>query len=272
MERYYDKSRNRILHYGHKASAQFWDEHWNVDNFKSMVERSRNNAFILKNTRRFLKKGAILEGGCGIGRNVYCLHYNGYSAFGVDFAEKTVEKINKYFPELKIIKGDVRSLKFDDEFFDGYWSLGVIEHFYEGYEDILKEMKRVVKKGGYVFLTFPYLSSLRKFKAKLGLYKKYENINCERKNFYQFALDTATVQDDFERCGFVLKYTKPFDGLKGFKDEISIVKPILQKLYDYNGRSYLVCRLRTLLTNLLANFSAHMILMIFERRGIKNGA
>ena len=62
MERYYDKSRNRILHYGHKASARFWDEHWNVDNFKSMVERSRNNAFILKNTRRFLKEGVILEG------------------------------------------------------------------------------------------------------------------------------------------------------------------------------------------------------------------
>ena len=266
MLRYYNKSNNRLVYFEKKASAQFWDKHWSVDNFKLIVERSKNNTFILENTRRFLKEGVILEGGCGMGGNVYCLHYNGYFVFGVDFAEKTVEKINKYFPELKIIKGDVRSLEFDDEFFDGYWSLGVIEHFYEGYKDIFKEMKRVVKKGGYVFLTFPYLSPLRKFKAKLGLYKKYENSNCNVKKFYQFALDTATVQDDFEKYSFILKYTKPFDGLKGFKDEVLIFKPILQKLYDYNGRSYLVCRLRTLLTNLLAKFSAHMILMIFERR------
>jgi len=272
MLRYYNKSNNRLVYFEKKASPQFWDKHWSVDNFKLIVERSKNNTFILKNTRRFLKEGVILEGGCGMGGNVYCLHYNGYSAFGVDFAEKTVEKINKYFPELKIIKGDVRSLEFDDSFFDGYWSLGVIEHFYEGYKDIFKEMKRVVKKGGYVFLTFPYLSPLRKFKAKLGLYKKYENSNCDMKNFYQFALDATTVRDDFERCGFILKYAKQFDGLKGFKDEISIVKPILQKLYDYNGRSSLVNKLRSLLTNLLAKFSAHMILMIFERRGMKNGA
>ncbi len=272
MLRYYDKLNNRLVHFKKKASADFWDDHWDVSNFKSIVEGSKNNQFILRNTRRFLKEGKILEGGCGMGGNVYCLHYNGYSAFGVDFAEKTVKKINKYFPELNVTVGDVQSLKFDDEFFDGYWSLGVIEHFYEGYEDILKEMKRVIKKGGYVFLSFPYLSPLRKFKAKLGLYKKYENSNCDMKNFYQFVLDIVTVQDDFKRCGFILKYAKPFDGLKGFKDEISIVKPILQKLYDYNGRSSLVNKLRSLLTNLLANFSAHMILMIFERRGIKNGA
>jgi SAM-dependent methyltransferase len=266
MPRYYDKLSNRLVYIEKKASPDFWDAHWSIDNFKSRVEESKNNAFILKNTRRFLKKGVILEGGCGMGGNVYCLHYNGYSAFGVDFAEKTVRNINKYFPELNVTVGDVRGLEFEDDFFDGYWSLGVIEHFYEGYEDILKEMKRVVKKGGYVFLTFPYMSPLRRFKAKLGLYKKYGNNNYDLKNFYQFALDATAVRNNFEKTGFILKYSKPFDGLKGFKDEVLVMKPILQKLYDYNGRSSLIHRLRSLLTNLLANFSAHMILMIFQRR------
>lgn len=62
----------------------------------------------------------ILEGGYGIGGNAYCLHCNGCSVFGVDFAEKAIEKINKYFPELKATEGDVRSLEFEDKFFDGY--------------------------------------------------------------------------------------------------------------------------------------------------------
>ena len=264
MPRFYDKSNNRIVYIEKNASPDFWDAHWSTANFKSRVEGSKNDAFILENTRRYLKEGVILEGGCGMGGNVYCLHYNGYSAFGVDFAEKTVGRINNYFPELKVTVGDVRSLEFEDDFFDGYWSLGVIEHFYEGYDHILKEMQRVVKEGGYVFLTFPYMSPLRAFKAKLGLYKRYEN-NIDVPDFYQFALAAKAVQDDFEKHGFILQYSNPFDGLKGFKDEVLIFKPILQKLYDYNGRSSLVHRLRNELTIHLARFSAHMILMIFQR-------
>ncbi|ODS37375.1 hypothetical protein BEH94_07820 [Candidatus Altiarchaeales archaeon WOR_SM1_SCG] len=268
MARYYDKVNHCLVYIEQKASSDFWDSHWNIDDFKSMVEGSKNNSFILKNTRRFFQKGKILEGGCGMGGNVYCLHYNGYSAFGVDFARKTVEKINKHFPELNVTEGDVRNLKFDDDFFNGYWSLGVIEHFYEGYDDILKEMERVVNKGGYVFLTFPYMSPLRRFKVKLGLYEKYNN-DIDLNNFYQFALDAVAVKNNFKKHGFVLKYGKPFDGLKGFKDEISILKPILQKLYDYKGGNYLIHRFRSLLTNFLAKFSAHCMLMIFQKKNPK---
>lgn len=201
-----------------------------------------------------------------MGGNVYCLHHNGYSAFGVDFAGKTIEKINKYFPELKIRKGDVRNLEFENNFFDGYWSLGVIEHFYHGYLDILKEMKRVIKSGGYVFVTFPYISPLRRFKAKLGSYKKFKNNKHDLKKFYQFAFDRTKIKDDFEKYGFMLKYFEPFDGIKGFKDEVLISKPILQKLYDYRGKSALVYKVKSLLNSFLVKFSSHMILMVFQKR------
>jgi len=266
LEVYYDESNNRLVYYGKKASPEFWDNHWNVDNFKSVVEASKNDKFILDNTRRYLKKGRILEGGCGVGSNVYCLHYNGYSAFGVDFAKNTVANINKYFPELNVAAGDVRNLEqFENESFEGYWSLGVIEHFYEGYEDILIEMKRVVKKGGYVFLTFPYMSPLRRFKARFGRYKKFENNSCELKDFYQFALDDALVKNDFEKYGFALKYRKPFEGIKGLKDEITVFKPILQRLYDNRGQLSFIYFLRSLLSNLLSYISSHNILFVFEQ-------
>ena len=60
MLRYYDKSSNRLVYFEKKASADFWDDHWDVSNFKSIVEGSKNNQFILRNTRRFLKEGKIL--------------------------------------------------------------------------------------------------------------------------------------------------------------------------------------------------------------------
>ena len=145
LEVYYDESNNRLVYYGEEAGPEFWDKHWNIDNFKSVVEASKNDRFILDNTQGFLKKGRILEGGCGIGGNVYCLHHKGYSAFGVDFSKNTVANINKYFPQLNVSVGDVRNLEeFENEFFDGYWSSGVIEHFYEGYEDILNVGARAI--------------------------------------------------------------------------------------------------------------------------------
>ena len=93
MVRYYDRKNNRLVYIKKKASPDFWDDHWNNENFKKIVELNKSNPLILNITRMFLKDGRILEGGCGIGSKVYCLHHNGYTAFGVDFAENTVKKI-----------------------------------------------------------------------------------------------------------------------------------------------------------------------------------
>jgi len=213
----------------------------------------------------FLQNGRILEGGCGMGGNVYCLHYHGYSAYGVDFAENTVRKTNRYFPELNITKGDVRNLKFKDEFFNGYWSSGVIEHFFEGYEDILREMKRVVKKGGYVFLTFPYMSPLRRLKARYGFYKDLKEDNCNLEDFYQFVLDYKMIKNDFERHGLILRYMKPNDGLKGLKDEVSVLKSVLQTLYEYKGGNRFILVFKYLLNNSLVYFTGHRMLLVFEK-------
>ena len=65
---------------------------------------------------------------------------------------------------------------------------------------------------------------------------------------------------------------KSFDGLKGFKDEVLIFKPILQKLYDYRGKSALVYRAKSLLNNFLEKFSSHMMLMIFQKNTVNQGA
>jgi len=264
MGRYYDKTHTRLIVFWKRASSVFWDDHWSVDDFKTKVEKSKNNPFILENTRKFLKKGRILEGGCGMGGIVYCLHYNDYTAFGVDFAEKTVKKINEYFPELNVFPGDVRKLQFKDNFFDGYWSLGVIEHFFEGYDSIVNEMNRVIKQGGFLFLTYPYMSPLRKLKKNLKIYRNFRH-DIKLDDFYQFVFDPSSVKKDFEKYGFRLMYFKPFGGLKGFKDEIRIVKPLFQRLYDYRGKNRYVKIFRKQLIRLLDKFSSHMILMVFRK-------
>lgn len=103
----------------------------------------------MKTLRKYLpgEKGIILEGGCGRAQHVYCMKYNGYNAVGVDFAERTVRAVNEAVPELDVRKCDVRNLPFRDGEIAGYWSIGVIEHFWDGYNEILDEMARVIRDG-----------------------------------------------------------------------------------------------------------------------------
>ncbi len=138
--KFYDKKNRRLAVFEEKATSKFWDKHWETKNLKREVESGKNNLFIKRITNRFLRPGAkILERGCGKGQVVYGLSYLGYDAYGVDYAEETVKKINENFPDLKIYFQNVENLKFSDNFFDGYWSLGVIEHSWEGYAKIIEK-------------------------------------------------------------------------------------------------------------------------------------
>jgi SAM-dependent methyltransferase len=131
---------------------------------------------------------------------------------------------------------DVRDLPFEDAFFDGYWSLGVIEHFWEGYQKIQAEMRRVIKPSGFLFLTVPSMSPLRRLKAMLGAYRPLVDGELPLEQFYQFALSPEAVFDDFHSAGFEKVTFFGYDAVKGLKDEIRALKPVLQYIYDHPSR------------------------------------
>ncbi len=260
---FYDKENKRLLLFEEKATADFWDRHWQSDDFAKTVRYGKNSRLIKKFTARFLKKGAkILEGGCGAGQNVYTLHQLGYDCYGVDFAGETIEKIKQYFPELKVDVQDLKKLNFSDCFFDGYWSLGVIEHNFEGYGDILAQAVRVIKPGGYLFLTFPFMSPLRKAKARLGLYPLFVGKG-KTDNFYEFILDQNEVKNNVCSCGFVFVSCYYFDAVKGMKDEISFLRPFLRKIYQ--SRNILARTSRYLVSAVFAPLFGHSIIMVFQK-------
>ena len=262
-ERFYDPINKRLIYIGSHPSDDFWDTHWAKQDFYSVLE-NQHNSLVVKESKRFIQQGAkILEGGCGIGQNVNALKKCGYDAFGIDFAPKTVALANDYAPDLKILEGDVRDLPFEDNSFDAYWSLGVIEHFYDGYKKIQSEMNRVIKPGGFLFLTVPSMSLLRRIKAKLDYYPIWEEDDTLKSNFYQFAIDVENIKIDFEKNGFVLLKHKPIDGFKGFKDEVFFMRKTLQKIYSSNLILFKI--LRRASGVLLSPFSNHISLYIFKR-------
>jgi len=262
--KFYDTKNKRLILLNEKATPEFWDRHWKIEDFVRKIKSGKNHRLIKRFTKKFLKPGSkILDGGCGIGQNVYGLKYWGYDAYGVDFAKETIKKVEKEFPELNVSVQDLIKLDFPSNFFDGYWSLGVIEHFWEGYGEILNEAERVIRPEGYLYLAFPFMSPLRKLKARLGLYKIFEG-KINEDEFYQFILSKEGVKLDVEEYGFQFVSKYFYDATKGIKSEISLLKPILQKIYDCQNIS--AKGIKFLISLLFSRISAHCILLVFQKK------
>jgi SAM-dependent methyltransferase len=260
----YITDKQALAFYKQQASPDYWDQHWKIEDLQALIRGTTDdNLFIPAVKRHLPSKSTVLEGGCGRGQLVHALQYQGYKALGLDFASETIKNIKQAVPELDVRLGDVRALELPDASLDGYISVGVIEHFWEGYGVIIKEMYRTLKVGGFLFVSFPYLSPLRRLKIALQMYpfKESNLLNDQQGQFYQFALNAGIVQADLESLGFQLKERFTYDGIKGFKDEVTLFKPYLQQIYDgKSGR-----RWRSLLNRFFLSFASHCALLVMQK-------
>jgi SAM-dependent methyltransferase len=265
-----DRTRPRLIYLGEAPTPALWDSLWSLN--RATVEQStapsRDGDQFVRFTSRFLKPsdGVFFEGGCGGGRYVAALQRAGFRVIGLDFAEETVRALNKYAPHLDVRKGDLRAIPLPDASVVGYWSGGVIEHFWDGYRPLASEMSRVVQDGGYLFCSFPYMNPLRRLKTRLGLYAAAD-FAAEPPGFYQFALSKAEVVRTMSEFGFVCLQERPVAGLKGILGELGFISGLLERLYSYEGSSRFVrASRRGCDVALTALGMAHSILLVFQRQ------
>ena len=191
-------SNGQLEYYETQAGVDYWRKHWSER--VNANELKKENKFVLKTLCRFNADGEmILEAGCGVGSFLSPMVHYGYNAIGLDYVPDMLGRLKKIAPEFDLIAGDVSRLPFGDHTFEGYWSIGVIEHFKGGFEDVVKESRRVLKKDGLAYISFPYMNLLRRVKGVLGLYKKAPDMESV---FYQYALDHRRVIEVWERNGF----------------------------------------------------------------------
>lgn len=107
----------------------------------------------------------ILEAGCGSGKFSVTLATLGYRVVAMDYADSILENVSdlkkqaeRYFGEidLRLVKDDLRNLKTKNSF-DLIFNEGVVEHWLDKEErlNIIKQMKKVAKKGGTVAIFVP---------------------------------------------------------------------------------------------------------------------
>jgi len=214
--------KGRLAYFRAKADSEFWDQHWsellNVQGYDS-AKKGELGRFKDIFTRYLPKKGRILEAGCGLGKIVMALQSLGYNCEGVEWAEETVKGVKSLFPDLPIRQGDVCNLPVPGGHYEGYISLGVVEHRREGPEPFLKEASRVLSEEGVLCLSVPWFHGLRRLKALLGFYRGKSS----GMEFYQYAYSRDEMSQILMDHGFVIIDAFGYDGYKGLKDEIAIL-------------------------------------------------
>ena len=119
---------------------------------KSLETRGIIRAKEILNLQGAKKSISFLELGCWDGMVSSVLSEKGKKATAIDktsegFDERALQQGVEFF------QMDAANLKFDDESFDFVFSYDSFEHF-EKPDLVLRELTRVVKKGGYIFLSF----------------------------------------------------------------------------------------------------------------------
>ncbi len=176
---------DKLTWIGRRADSGFWDTHWLQAN-RDLLYKRRLPWYVRYAIRGLSSRSRILEAGCGSGFIVNGLARWKFEVYGVDNAKKTIETLREFYKGVHFSCQDVKSLTFNDNTFDAYLSLGVIEHFVNE-EDALQaiaEAVRVTKPGGILFIAVPFTNSLRERKIKRGIYRVAQRLPQE---FYQRA-------------------------------------------------------------------------------------
>lgn len=220
-----------------------WDEAEAFD-----LLRSCDDDGILEVLKKYASQGAyVLESGCGLARYVRYLTDRGWRCVGLEYRKQTVDAVRGVWPDLDIIQGDVAAAPFPENSFDAIISLGVVEHFPEGPERALRDMRRVLKPGGIAIITVPCLNAVRRFKRRTGLVELLSlpralvagmirgelrmptRFKREYKyavypafgSFFEYRMTPAEFADEVHAAGFEILEQRPHAELDGIYHELN---------------------------------------------------
>ena len=149
------------------GDPQNWDEYWNKSAGKSgivydLIAAFYRQTFIRRNLekaiiREFSGGSKLLHAGCGSGQVDRNLQST-MQITALDISRGALRLYSRNNPVAsRVVHGDIMKLPFGESEFDGYYSLGVVEHFTkEQIQRIFTEAKRVLKPGGKIVIFWPH--------------------------------------------------------------------------------------------------------------------
>ena len=147
---HYDK---KIIEGNYELLRRFDKSYINV--YQTFIKIIKKN---LKKDNKFMQGANLLDIGCFTGDFLYLAHQEGSIVKGYELQKEAVEIANKKLPG-KIHQTSVFNQDIEQEQFDIITLFGVLEHVLEPLE-LLKRIKSLLKKDGYIFIQTPNTDSL----------------------------------------------------------------------------------------------------------------
>jgi SAM-dependent methyltransferase len=196
----------RIVFYtaaGEASDPTYWQRYWEgTENFyQNGVTRLPEYAVL----RRHFRDGSfLLDAGCGKGYMVRRLLADGYRVRGLDFDQGSVLDAVRRSGHFPADVADLNRLPYQDGTFDGVVIAGTIEHIPDGIEPGLRETFRVLRPGGALVLTIPYINPVRK--ACLPFYLLREALGWKpSRRFHQYVFSRGSVLAALKEVGFTVQ-------------------------------------------------------------------
>lgn len=248
----------RLVYYKEKATREFWERlcsQYTKPDFYKPYQEGHLFEFEKIFNRHLPASGKILEAGCGTAQLVLALSAKGYDCYGLDYTLETLRNTQNLVGPLRLLSGDLHAIAVPDGAFDAIISIGVVEHNYLGPEKILKEMTRVLKKGGVMLISVPYFNSLRKWRADHGAYQD-DVLGLE---FYQYAFSRREFSDFIVSCGYEIEAVYSYSHQKTLSEELHWLKRVPASLRK------LIMRLSKYVPYVNSDLG-HMLMVIARKR------
>jgi ubiquinone/menaquinone biosynthesis C-methylase UbiE len=146
--------------FSREVAAVKWNDLYSRDTpvLEEVSFRQRRDYTVEQVSRHCAPGSRVLDLGCGTGPVLVELMRRGFECTGMDYSPDMLDFARQRireagFDDSRIQQGDCRKTPFADASFDAVVCLGVISYV-ENYEVVLAEMRRILKPGGLLVVSF----------------------------------------------------------------------------------------------------------------------
>ncbi|MFX0194951.1 MAG: class I SAM-dependent methyltransferase [Candidatus Hodarchaeota archaeon] len=147
---------------------QYYENDFNIISNRNSQSYFKGSDYIrnqLVAFEKFVRRGRLLDIGCGTGNFVFRAHELGWDAYGIEISKRNAAFLKNELG-LNILNASIEEVNFGSEYFDVVILNHVLEHLFDP-KSVLKKTNGFLKKGGILAIYVP--NELESLYSKLML-------------------------------------------------------------------------------------------------------